>query len=598
MIAFAKQLLVIGERYALHQNFDPIPWTRSDSDGFPYCISLAKPMLRGNKFEVIFTLSVLRTVESFRNPISKDIVSVLKLSTAKEQVVSSIVAFIPEWVRRLKLRLHLPEMTYHLTHKNGPNGSALRTSDKDVAGLMKDMKIFEAVKQVQVSLADTNPLNSEFTVAKEGINSKITQFPEKSGKTRTIAVIDYYSQRCLRPLHKGLMDVLRRLKSDGTYSHNNVGKFAQRCTSDKDYILCADLTAATDRFPKRIQEALLHELVKDKDLATALWTILADRTFTVAWSGEEVQYAAGQPMGAYASWPLFALSHHLVVEYCANKVKTNHISRKYKMIGDDVIIRDKRTGSEYLKVIQDLGLEINFNKTVVSDRKANYSSSEVAKQLYLNGTNLTPLTPGIITNLQSPHLFNEEVKGIIGRYDLQPETPAVLIELLYPLSKDKMRQQVLLNAYNPWNGSLKPFKEGVSGLPNPWKQVEEQMFFTTFYNVRRDILAAKAESLMMSVFSSEIPETYERGHPRPDGSPQLEAEYHSEMQLRCDLEKVLYSFNFDQQIMEEADSFLPVEYVVDPFNVYIDDRKQRRIHETTVVSETYNVLKMYNVITD
>jgi len=32
---------------------------------------------------------------------------------------------------------------------------------------------------------------------------------------------------------------------------------------------------------------------------------------------ETVFYRTGQPMGAYSSWAVFALTHHLLIRYCA-----------------------------------------------------------------------------------------------------------------------------------------------------------------------------------------------------------------------------------------------------------------------------------------
>lgn len=144
-------------------------------------------------------------------------------------------------------------MDYHYTVKNGPNGPALMCSDQDLGAVITNDKIFEAIRNVSSQLEDEFPPEESFQTKSGGIHSKLVQFPEKAGKTRTIAIIDYYSQRALRPLHKGLMAILRSLESDGTYSHDNVGKYAKKLTDNKSFIFCADLTAFTDRFPSIIK---------------------------------------------------------------------------------------------------------------------------------------------------------------------------------------------------------------------------------------------------------------------------------------------------------------------------------------------------------
>jgi hypothetical protein len=153
-------------------------------------------------------------------------------------------------------------MDYHYTVKNGPNGPALRTSDKDLGVVQLDSKLYEAIQTVSRQLSDDFPPDENFQTKSGGIHSKLTQFPEKAGKTRTIAVVDYYSQRALRPLHRALMAALKSLVSDGTYSHNNVGKYASQATKEQSFIFCADLTAFTDRFPSIIQKEFTLRIIK------------------------------------------------------------------------------------------------------------------------------------------------------------------------------------------------------------------------------------------------------------------------------------------------------------------------------------------------
>jgi hypothetical protein len=352
-------------------------------------------------------------------------------------------------------------MKYHISVRNGPNGHALRESDLDILALMSSPKLLEAIRTVERLTNDKFPMiEIEREISQNPIHSKLTQFPEKAGKTRTIAIIDYYSQRCLRPLHKGLMSLLGKLVSDGTYSHIYVGNYAKQKTKEKSFIACADLSAATDRFPAEIQRVLLFELLKDPDLSAALWTLLAERTFTVAWSGEIVTYNCGQPMGAYSSWPLFALAHHLLVEYCAFKSGVRDVKSKYRLIGDDVIISDETVWTVYLKVVQDLGLEVNLGKTVISPSNGTYSGAEVAKQLYLNGRCLTPLTPGFVRNLRKVYMLNTCLQTIKDRYDdisILTYLPCI-VDAFYRNSRKRKQAWLLIS--NPITGVVKPGNPG------------------------------------------------------------------------------------------------------------------------------------------
>jgi hypothetical protein len=490
-VKFCKELNTAAERYALHQKIEPIPWTKSAKDGYPTIINFAKQNLRSqDQMTVVLTLSVFRSVEDLRLPISKDIDTVIQQGCYNNEVVEDIISFIPTWVNRIP-PIKLPRMKYHFTLRNGPNGHALKTSSKDISAIIQSEEIHKAICEVQQILKDNRPMETSDNIIEGSIHSRLTQFPEKSGKTRTIAIIDYYSQRCLKPLHKGLMTILKKLVSDGTYSHQNVGNFAQNATKEKSFIGCTDLTAATDRFPAIIQEKLLYELLKNDELSSALWTLLAKRAFKLSWSDEIVTYNCGQPMGAYASWPLFALSHHLVVEYCAETV-IKSVKTKYRIIGDDNVIIDQKVFNKYLTVMKDLGLSINTGKTVVSSKDADYSAAEVAKQLYLNGINLTPLTPGFVRNIKKPYMFNTCIGILDERYgSLSSEAPSMLIKRLY--RKGKTRKLVWLLGTNPINGHIKPSSLGYDEYC-PWdpNKIEEYQ-----YNYTQIILEKLSDRAMI-----------------------------------------------------------------------------------------------------
>jgi hypothetical protein len=425
------------------------------------------------------------------------------------------------------------------------------------------------------------------------IHSKLTQFPEKAGKTRTIAVIDYYSQRCLHPLHKGLMTLLSNLVSDGTYSHNSVGKFAAQKTKEKSFIACADLTAATDRFPAEIQEALLHALLKDSDLTNSLWTLLAKRTFTVAWSGEQVEYQCGQPMGAHASWPLFTLAHHLVVEYAAHKRGVPNAKAKYRLIGDDVIISDEAIWSSYREIMLDLGLTINLGKTVISPRSSTNSSAEVAKQLYLNGRCLSPLTPGFVRDLRKPYMFNTCMGTLRDRYGERCPVPySTLIKDLFP--KERIQKLVGMLLTNPVTGILKPGKPGYEEL-SPWT-VDLSTKAVSEY---RKIYAQNFISKATDCTTKQLFHVLSGGSPWNDSTrPQpksLRRVYKTTMYaLRDVLNEVKDSFFND-----DLDSLMEVaSYVPNPDVPYMErkDLIQRRASSSIV--ELYNSISRQDGPTD
>lgn len=99
-----------------------------------------------------------------------------------------------------------------------------------------------------------------------------------------------------------------------------------------------------------------------------------------------VRYAVGQPMGAYSSFAMLALTHHIIVRVAAIQTFTDPNKLLYAVLGDDGAMSHSRVAKRYISIFQDLGMEINpikgFDGTVL----------EFAKQLWtLNAYNISPL---------------------------------------------------------------------------------------------------------------------------------------------------------------------------------------------------------------
>lgn len=161
------------------------------------------------------------------------------------------------------------------------------------------------------------PRSEEFKVPP--ITGKLGCSLEGAGKRRIFAIGNYINQRLLRPIHDWVASILRRLPSDGTFDQERP---LRRLFHRKD-AFSYDLTAATDRWPL----VILFEIMQfffDRSFASAVVnSALAFYIFLVPfvkrkWS--QVSFLAGQPLGYYGSWPLFALSHHHMVWLAADIV--------------------------------------------------------------------------------------------------------------------------------------------------------------------------------------------------------------------------------------------------------------------------------------
>lgn len=77
-------------------------------------------------------------------------------------------------------------------------------------------------------------------------------------------------------------------------------------------------------------------------------------------------FSVGQPLGYHASWPLFALSHHMVVWVAADRVSPNKVFRAYAILGDDIVIADSKVANEYKRILGELEVQISTSKSLVS----------------------------------------------------------------------------------------------------------------------------------------------------------------------------------------------------------------------------------------
>jgi hypothetical protein len=79
-----------------------------------------------------------------------------------------------------------------------------------------------------------------------------------------------------------------------------------------------------------------------------------------------LSYAVGNPMGAYSSWASFALAHHYIFYFISRELRREFSTLPYVLLGDDVLIGDEDVAELYLKIIQDLGIDVSKAKTHIS----------------------------------------------------------------------------------------------------------------------------------------------------------------------------------------------------------------------------------------
>lgn len=294
----------------------------------------------------------------------------------------------------------------HTSFSSGPNGHAMTSAHLDLkaldASLISDLKILggrkfawfidmwtanpdtlEWINNQTMPRKDRKKLKKDFSgpAGKVPLLRKLSAIDSPEGKCRIIAIFDYWSQSVLKPLHDWSFDNLRRIPMDCTF---NQGSNLHKMKKGPFYSF--DLKGATDRFPIGIQRMFLERVI-GKERADAWKNILVDRPFV--YESKQVRtsvtYSVGQPMGAYSSWGIFALCHHLIVQMAAKMVGESLPFRDYSLLGDDIVICNAAVAEKYLNIMtSQLDVEISKTKSLVSQ-----DTFEFAKRIFYQGEEMT-----------------------------------------------------------------------------------------------------------------------------------------------------------------------------------------------------------------
>nr|UUW21455.1 MAG: RNA-dependent RNA polymerase [Guiyang mito-like virus 12] len=246
---------------------------------------------------------------------------------------------------------------------------------------------------------------------------------EEPGKKRIVAMVDIWTQWALYPLHRALYKILGKIPEDGTFDQMKpVKALLKKAKSEgKQHFWSFDLSAATDRLPIHIQVLVLAAFTH-LGFASTWASLLVDRLyqtpkeFATTTGVSAVGYKVGQPMGAYSSWGMLAMTHHALVQFSAWRVGHRAWFTDYAVLGDDIVICDRDVANEYVKVMDELGVKIGFHKSIISSN----SSLEFAKRFFFKGEEASPLSlGGIAVGWLGPGFVPEVVAASKQRHGIE-----------------------------------------------------------------------------------------------------------------------------------------------------------------------------------
>lgn len=200
-----------------------------------------------------------------------------------------------------------------------------------------------------------------------------------AGKRRLFIIGNYGIQQLLRPYHDWFMSVLRTIPNDGTFEQHK----PLRHVMGSPFVASYDLKSATDRWPRHLMAVVMCNLFGSRlagqitecclgATGTSIGPPLTRKLSTTA-------FTVGTPLGYLCAWPLFALSHHIVVWCAAETVHPGITFRAYGILGDDLVIGDRKVADEYARMLSFLGVDISIPKSLISERGA----FEFAKKYFI-----------------------------------------------------------------------------------------------------------------------------------------------------------------------------------------------------------------------
>ncbi|KAH0735018.1 hypothetical protein KY285_010725 [Solanum tuberosum] len=318
------------------------------------------------------------------------------------------------------------------------------------------------IQSIQDGFFSPGPPFSSLLGAYQGVplvTGRLAQAIEGGGKRRIFAICNYIKQRLLHPVHIWAMTVLSSLKTDGTFNQERPLQYLRLKRPKSCYSF--DLKSATDRWPLSVIYTLI-EMIWGSTLASSIVnSSLGLNTFLVSPSMvkkiSEVAFLTGQPLSYYGSWSLFSLSHHYIVWLATLKAyplrSTPFVD--YALLGDDILITDKKVANQYCRLLDRLSVTISFAKSIVYEN----GTIEFAKRFWILDMqkDISPISLKALTSCRktaAPSPLNPYLKEKIIDYLREAVKPKQIQifpkDLVFDGEQEILERAVILNWMKQW----------------------------------------------------------------------------------------------------------------------------------------------------
>jgi len=448
-----------------------LPFHKVIKDGVPKVFKPFAPLLDGGPEKSRFLNTMFGAVKCIRDELDYSTETITAKRNDNIETTSALKAYCLETPKLKNLDLVRGE-EIPLRSKAGPNGPAIISVDTDSCALNNDKCLLSHIVRLS-KYTLTHSLSSYIQsqiervsaeAYKGSVHSSIRFLSDKSGKTRVIAVGDFWTQLTLMPIHNAIIELLSKIKSDATFRQDAISDYLRKKTSEGLFLGTADSTAFTDRLDASVQRVIVGRLF-NSEIAQLWFSTVTQRDFSVKTPNgiKTLRYEVGQPMGFYSSWAVATLTHHIIVSFSAQKAgKANF--QDYIILGDDIAIGDAEVYKMYLSTIKGLGISINPSKSTVSS-----ISGEAAKRYFIIGKEVTGAPLESLYGLpRTPHLLIQTMSEIY-KIEFQVQSVKRILDIM----PKRLHASMLLVASAPKEvgGNPELFPDGLTS-EWPWCSTE------------------------------------------------------------------------------------------------------------------------------
>jgi hypothetical protein len=219
---------------------------------------------------------------------------------------------------------------------------------------------------------------------------------EPGGKLRVFAAPNLVLQSALEPLEKWLFSVLAQIPTDCTKDQSLGARRIKERLKEGQQVYCYDLSNATDRFPLSLQLHVLREAKVNRFQVSAFeyisglpWNV--DSKLQAHGFPDTIRWSTGQPLGLRGSFPLFALTHNLLLRGIEHHIH-GEVKGNFVVLGDDVAIWDAKVAHLYKRVLTVMGVPISVAKSIESDLMAEFAGYYITRRISMRATKHRKLT--------------------------------------------------------------------------------------------------------------------------------------------------------------------------------------------------------------